>query len=168
MSKQTEILKQSADIGRGAAVPTLRMLKFNMSGSDPLVDNEMIMTVRNYGSTPAILDALYVSFDDGERWPTEGRPVAYDDCGGRAVAANSDGTLHCSPIFCLVSPQLRQRFRTELKHLYAHGRLKYLDVFESPVRSLRFDICLIPSQNGAINCEIIGQWNEYEPSEEAN
>jgi hypothetical protein len=41
--------------------------------------------------------------------------------------------------------------------------LKYLDVFESPVRSLRFDVCLSPRQNGAIQCEIIGQWNEYEP-----
>jgi hypothetical protein len=79
----TGILKQSADIGRGATIPTLRMLKFNMSGSDPLVDNEMELTVRNYGSTPAILDALYISFDDGDRWPTaEGTPVAYGDQGG--------------------------------------------------------------------------------------
>ncbi len=168
MSKQTEILKQSADISRGSAVPTLRMLKFNMSGSDPLVDNEMEMTVRNYGSTSAILDALYVSFDDGERWPTEGTPVAYDDRGGRAVAANSDCTLHCSPTICLVSPRLIPRFRTELKSLYAHGQLKYVDVFESPVRSLRFDVCLSPRQNGTIYCEIIGQWNEYESPKNPN
>lgn len=163
MGEQTDILKQSADISRGATIPTLRMLKFNMSGSDPLVDNEMELTVRNYGATPAILDALYISFDDGERWPTaDGTPVAYDDRGGRAVAANSEGTLHCSPTICLISPRLIPRFRTELKCLYAHGRLKYLDVFESPVRSLRFDVCLSPRQNGAIHCEIIGQWNEYE------
>ena len=76
-------MKQSADIGKGATVPTLRVLKFNMGGSDPLVDNEMELTVRNYGATPAILDPLYISFDDGERWPTaEGTPVAYDDGGG--------------------------------------------------------------------------------------
>jgi hypothetical protein len=169
MKEQTGILKQSADISRGAAVPTLRMLRFNMSGSDPLVDNEMELTVRNYGATPAVLDALYISFDDGERWPTaEGASVAYDDRGGRAVAANSDGTLHCSPTICLVSPRLIPRFRTELKSLYAHGRLKYLDVFESPVRSLRFDVCLSPRQNGTIHCEIIGQWNEYELPQKAN
>ena len=166
---QTGILKQSADIGRGAAIPTLRMLKFNMSGSDPLVDNEMELTVRNYGATPAILDALYISFDDGERWPTaEGEPVAYDDRAGRAVAANSEGTLHCSPTMCLVSPRLIPRFRTELKRLYVHGRLKYLDVFDSPVRSLRFDVCLSPRQNGTIHCEIIGQRNEYEIPQKAN
>jgi len=51
MGEQTLILKQSADISRGATVPTLRMLKFNMSGTDPLVDNEMELTVRNYGAT---------------------------------------------------------------------------------------------------------------------
>jgi hypothetical protein len=80
---QIKIMKQSADIGKGATVPTLRVLKFNMGGSDPLVDNEMELTVRNYGATPAILDPLYISFDDGERWPTaEGTPVAYDDGGG--------------------------------------------------------------------------------------
>ena len=163
MGEQTWILKQSADISKGATVPTLRMLKFNMSGSDPLVDNEMELTVRNYGATPTILDTLYISFDDGERPPTaEGTPVAYDDRGGRAVAANSEGTLNCSPTICLVSPLLIPRFRTDLKFLYVHGRLKYLDVFESPVRSLRFDVCLSPRQNGAIHCEIIGQWNEYE------
>jgi hypothetical protein len=164
MGEQTGLLKQSADIGKGAAVPTLRMLRFNMSGSDPLVDNEMELTVRNYGATPAILDALYISFDDGERWPTaEGTPVAYNDQGGRAVAANSEGTLRCSPNICLVSPRQIERFRIELKRLYAHGRLKYLDVFESPVRSLRFDVCLSPRQDGTIHCEIIGQRNEYEP-----
>jgi hypothetical protein len=169
MGKQTLILRQSADIDKGATVPTLRMLKFKMSGSDPLVDNEMELTVRNYGATPAILDALYISFDDGERWPpAEGTPVAYDDGGGGAVAANSEVTLHCSPTICLVSPRLIPRFRTELKRLYAHGRLKYLDVFESPVRSLRFDVCLSPMQNGAIHCEIIGQWNEYETQQKAN
>jgi hypothetical protein len=163
MSEQTWILKQSADISRGATVPTIRMLKFNMSGSDPLVDNEMDLTVRNYGATPAILDALYISFDDGERWPTaERESVAYDDRAGRAVAANCEGTLHCSPTICLVSPQLIPRFRTELKPLYVHGRLKYLDVFESPVRNLRFDVCLRPGHDGTIHCEIIGQWNEYE------
>jgi hypothetical protein len=169
MGKQTWILKQSADIGRGATVPTLRMLKFSLSGSDPLVDNEMELTVRNYGATPAILDALYISFDDGERWPAaEGASVAYDDRAGRAVAANSEGALHCSPTICLVSPRLIPRFRTELKHLFVHGRLKYLDVFESPVRSLRFDVCLSPRQNGTIHCEIIGQWNEYETPRKAN
>jgi hypothetical protein len=168
MGEQTGILKQSTDISKGATVPTLRMLKFNMSGSDPLVDNEMELTVRNYGSTPAILDALYISFDDGERCPTEGTPVAYTDKAGRAVTANSEGTLYCSPTICLVSPPQIQRFRTELKPLYAHGQLKYLDVFESPVRSLRFDVCLRQRQDRTIYCEIIGQWNEYERPEEAN
>jgi hypothetical protein len=168
-AKQTGILKQSADISKGATVPTLRILKFNMSGSDPLVDNEMELTVRNYGTTPAILDALYISFDDGEQWPTgKGTPVAYDDQGGRAVAASSEGTLHCSPTICLVSPRQIERFRTELKRLYVHGRLKYLDVFESPVRSLIFDVCLSPSQNGAIHCEIIEQRNEYEHPQNSN
>jgi hypothetical protein len=169
MGEQTGILKQSADIGRGAAVPTLRMHKFNMSGSDPLVDNEMELTVRNYGATPAILDALYISFDDAERWPTaEGTPVAYDDRGGQAVAANSDGTLHCSPTICLVSPRQIESFRTDMQHLYVHGRLKYLDVFESPVRNLRFDVCLRPRQNGTIHCEIIGQRNEYDNPQNPN
>ena len=46
-----------------------------MSGRDPLVDNEMVMTVKNHGATPAILDALYISFDDGDPLPMEGTPV---------------------------------------------------------------------------------------------
>lgn len=61
-----------------------------------------------------------------------------------------------------------ERFRTDLKRLYARGRLKYLDVFESPVRSLRFDVCLTPRQNGTIHCELIGQRNEYEKPQKPN
>jgi hypothetical protein len=169
VDEQTGILQQSADVGKGTAVPTLRILKFNMVGSDPLIDNEMELTVRNYGATPAILDALFISFDDGERQrTTEGTPVAFADKGGQAVGAGSEGTLYCSPTICLVSPRQIRHFRDDMKNLYVRGRLKYLDVFESPVRSLRFDVCLRQRQDKTISCEIIGQWNEYDNHEKPN
>ena len=163
IKRQADLMKQSADIGRGATVPTLRILNFDMGGSDPLVDHEMELTVRNYGATPAILDALYISFDDGERYPTgEGESLSYSDPGGRAVTANSEVVIQSSPYICLVSPDLIHRFRREQRSIYAHGRLKYLDVFDSPTRSLRFSVHLNQRQNGTIHCQITGQWNEYE------
>jgi hypothetical protein len=169
IKRQAELMKQSADISRGATVPTLRILNFGMGGSDPLVDHEMELTVRNYGATPAILDALHISFDDGERWPTgEGESVSYSDPGGRAVAANSEVVIQSSPYICLVSPDLIHRFRREQRSIYAHVRLKYLDVFDSPTRSLRFSVHLNQRQNGTIRCDITGQWNEYDKPQKAN
>ncbi len=169
MESQGLILKQSADISRGASVPTLRILSFHMGGSDPLVHHEMVVTVRNYGATPAILDALYISFDDGERWPTEeGESISYSEPGGRAVAANSEVVLQSSPYICLVSPALIDRFRRQDRSIYARIRLKYLDVFESPARILRFSVHLNKRQNGTISFQITNQWNEYDNPQNPN
>lgn len=160
---QALLMKQSADLSRGATVPTLRILNFHLGGSDPLVHHEMELTVRNYGASPAILDVLYISFDEGERWPTgEGESVSFSETGGRAVAAHSEAILQSAPYLCLVSPNLIDRFRREQRSIYAHGRLKYLDVFDSPTRSLRFSVHLNQTQNGTIQCQITNQWNEYE------
>lgn len=169
IEKQTGILKQSADISRGAIVPTLRILDFDMGGSDPLINHEMEFTVRNYGATPAILEALHIYFDQGERWPTaEGESVSFIGAEGRAVIANSQVVLRSSPYICLVSPDLIDRFRREHRSIYAHVRLKYLDVFDSPLRILIFSVHLNESQNGTIRCEVTSQWNEYENPQNPN
>jgi hypothetical protein len=142
-----EAAEKSATAAMGIAVPTLILYKFafvpqrNMFQYDSFLRPKVIVEVKNFGQSPAILKAYILSFSWEDELPEE--PV-YDfpyPCDAEEVIDPGE-THRLDPESTSADRETPLQIAYDLeagkRRLTVYGYISYGDIFGSPIRYMRF------------------------------